>query len=45
MGKKLIYQVYTGKKSRLYDHCTASVKAYAEDINSKESPYQKLLDR
>ena len=36
MAKKLIYQVYTGKKSRLYDYCTASVKAYAEDINSKE---------
>ena len=34
--KRLIYQVYTGKRSLLYDHCTASVKAYAEDINSKE---------
>lgn len=31
--KRLIYQVYTGKKSKLYDHCTASVKAYAEKIN------------
>lgn len=30
--KRLIYQVYTGKKSKLYDHCTASVKAYAERI-------------
>jgi len=33
--KRLIYQVYVGKKSRLYDHCTASVKAYckAHDID------------
>ena len=36
--KRLIYQVYTGKKSRLYDHCTASVKAYAERINKEEDP-------
>ena len=28
--KRLIYQVYVGKKSKLYDHCTASVKAYCE---------------
>ena len=34
MGKKLIYKVYTVKRSRLYDHCTASVKAYAERINN-----------
>jgi hypothetical protein len=32
--KRLIYQVYTGKKSKLYDHCTASVKAYAERIGA-----------
>ncbi len=33
--KRLIYQVYVGKKSKLYDHCTASVKAYciAHDIS------------
>ena len=33
--KQLIYQVYVGKKSKLYDHCTASVKAYckANDID------------
>ena len=42
MAKRLIYQVYTGKRSKLYDHCTASVKAYAEDINSKESPRNKV---
>ena len=36
--KRLIYQVYTGKKSRLYDHCTASVKAYTERINKEEDP-------
>lgn len=28
--KRLVYQVYVGKKSKLYDHCTASVKAYCE---------------
>jgi hypothetical protein len=30
--KRLIYQVYVGKKSKLYNHCTASVKKYAKDI-------------
>ena len=40
--KRLIYQVYTGKRSKLYDHCTASVKAYAEDINKKEIPRNKV---
>jgi len=40
--KRLIYQVYTGKRSKLYDHCTASVKAYAEYINSKESPQNRV---
>ena len=42
MTKRLIYQVYTGKRSKLYDHCTASVKAYAEDINEKESPNNRV---
>lgn len=32
--KQIIYQVYTGNKSRLYDTCTASVKAYAERIGA-----------
>ena len=40
--KQLIYQVYVGKRSKLYDHCTASVKAYAEDINEKEIPRNKV---
>jgi len=40
--KRLIYQVYTGKKSKLYDHCTASVKAYAADISSKEKPQNRV---
>ena len=26
--KRLIYQVYVGKPSRLYDHCTQSVADY-----------------
>ena len=32
--KKLIYQVYTGKGSELYDHCTQSVKEYADRIGA-----------
>lgn len=32
--KRLIYQVYVGKPSRLYDHCTQSVKTYAEKIGA-----------
>ena len=31
--KRLIYQVYTGKRSKLYDYCTASVKSYADKIS------------
>ena len=33
--KRLIYQVYTGKRSSLYDHCTASVKEYADRIGAE----------
>ena len=40
--KRLIYQVYTGKRSKLYDHCTASVKAYAERINKEENVRNKV---
>ena len=32
--KRLIYQVYTGKKSKLYDHCTKSVADYAKRIGA-----------
>ena len=32
--KRLIYQVYVGARSNLYDWCTESVKAYAESINA-----------
>ena len=32
--KTLIYQVYTGKRSKLYDTCTESVKQYADRINA-----------
>lgn len=32
--KRLIYQVYVGKRSKLYDHCTASMKAYAKRIGA-----------
>ena len=33
--KKLIYQVYLGKRSKLYDQCTASVKEYAKRIGAE----------
>jgi len=32
--KKLIYQVYLGGRSKLYDYCTESVKQYAESIGA-----------
>jgi hypothetical protein len=32
--KKLIYQVYTGKRKKLYDFCTASVKKYADRVGA-----------
>ena len=32
--KRLIYQVYVGKKSKLYNHCTDSVKEYAARIGA-----------
>lgn len=32
--KKLIYQVYVSKRSKLYDHCTASVERYAKRIGA-----------
>lgn len=35
MTKKLIYQVYTGKRSKLYDHCTYSVAEYAEQVGAE----------
>tara|TARA_B110000977_G_C11078372_1_gene491984 strand:+ start:316 stop:1092 length:777 start_codon:yes stop_codon:yes gene_type:complete len=31
--KRLIYQVYVGKKSALYDHCTDSVAAYCKEYD------------
>ena len=34
MSKTLIYQVYVGKGSHLYDHCTDSVEEYAKRIGS-----------
>lgn len=33
--KTLIYQVYTGKRSKLYDACTSSVKEYAKRIGAE----------
>jgi hypothetical protein len=33
--KTLIYQVYTGKRSKLYDHCTYSVAEYAKRIGAE----------
>lgn len=33
--KKLIYQVYTGRQSKLYNWCTASVSEYAKSIGAE----------
>lgn len=33
--RRLIYQVYVGPKSKLYDHCTASVHDYAARIGAE----------
>ena len=30
VNKRMIYQVAVGKKSKLYEHCIASVRAYAK---------------
>ena len=35
MMKKLIYQVYTGKRSKLYDYCTSSVEKYAKRVGAE----------
>jgi len=34
MSETLVYQAYVGPRRTLYDHCTASVRAYAESIGS-----------
>ena len=47
MKKRLIYQVYVGKKSKLYDFCTQSVKEYCKKYNidyvSQTDPILKIL--
>ena len=47
MKKRLIYQVYLGKKSVLYDFCTASVKEYCArhgiDYIMQTEPKLKIL--
>lgn len=45
--KRLIYQVYTGKQSNLYDHCITSVENYAKSINAdhivQREPILKIM--
>ena len=41
--KRLIYQVYVGNRTRLYDHCTKSVKEYAEKNNSIRISYHEKV--
>lgn len=45
--KRLIYQVYTGKQSNLYDHCVASVENYAKRIGAdhivQRQPVLKIM--
>jgi len=47
MKKRLIYQVYLGKKSNLYDFCTESVRAYCKkyniDYKIQKEPILKIL--
>jgi hypothetical protein len=43
--KKLIYQVYTGNQSNLYDHCVASVAAYAKRIGAEHIIQRKAVMR
>ena len=42
--KRMIYQVYTGASSRLYDHCVGSVKDYCEqyDIDHIVQTFPKM---
>jgi len=44
--KRMIYQVYVGKPSKLYDHCTASVAAYCSrhgiDYTIQKTPILKI---
>jgi len=45
--KRLIYQVYLGKRSKLYDHCIDSVKKYCQkhgiDHHIQSEPILKIL--
>jgi len=47
MKKRLIYQVYVGKHSKLYDHCIESVKAYCHkngiEHHVQTEPILKIL--
>jgi hypothetical protein len=47
MKKRLIYQVYLGKKSNLYDFCTESVQSYCNrygvDYKLQTEPILKIL--
>lgn len=47
MQKRLIYQVYVGNKSKLYDFCTDSVKTYAKyygiDYVIQTEPILKIM--
>jgi len=44
--RRMIYQVYVGKPSKLYDHCTASVAAYCSrhgiDYTLQRSPILRI---
>ena len=44
--KRLIYQVYTGKQSKLYDHCVLSAREYAAkykiDHHVQRTPLMKI---
>ena len=40
--KRIIYQVAVGAKSRLYEHCIASVAAYCKQHKALQGPEKQV---
>ena len=41
--KRLIYQVYVGRRSRLYDHCVDSVDDYCKEHKLQKEEDKRVL--
>ena len=41
--KRLIYQVYVGKRSKLYDHCVNSVAEYCKAHDLQNGPDKRVI--